>query len=90
MMVEDKGTVAVAVKKARSSSKRKIEQVEQVELEAADMISSVEDNGYYQKGAEAAYFIAEKRGFVGGDPVADWLTAEAELNQQKAAQRNKN
>ena len=27
---------------------------------------------------EAAYFRAERRGFVGGDPVADWLAAEAE------------
>jgi len=29
--------------------------------------------------AEAAYFHAEHRGFVGGDPVADWLAAEAEI-----------
>jgi hypothetical protein len=29
--------------------------------------------------AEAAYFRAERRGFSGGDPVADWLEAEAEV-----------
>jgi hypothetical protein len=29
---------------------------------------------------EAAYFRAEKRGFQGGDPVADWLAAEAEID----------
>ena len=29
--------------------------------------------------AEAAYLRAEKRGFVGGDPVEDWLQAEAEI-----------
>ena len=29
--------------------------------------------------AEAAYYRAERRGFVGGDPIEDWLTAEAEL-----------
>ncbi len=29
--------------------------------------------------AEAAYFHAEHRGFYGGDPVADWLAAEAEI-----------
>lgn len=28
--------------------------------------------------AEAAYFRAERRGFVGGDPVEDWLEAEKE------------
>jgi hypothetical protein len=30
--------------------------------------------------AEAAYFLAEHRGFDGGDPVADWLQAEAEVD----------
>jgi len=28
----------------------------------------------------AAYFHAEHRGFNGGDPVADWLAAEAEID----------
>jgi hypothetical protein len=31
--------------------------------------------------AEAAYFRALSRGFAGGDPVADWLDAEREVNQ---------
>jgi len=30
--------------------------------------------------AEAAYFRAERRGFNGGDPVADWIEAEAEVD----------
>jgi len=30
--------------------------------------------------AEAAYYLAERRGFEGGDPVADWLEAEAEID----------
>lgn len=30
--------------------------------------------------AEAAYFLAEHRGFKGGDPVQDWLAAEAQIN----------
>lgn len=29
---------------------------------------------------EAAYFLAEHRGFEGGDPLQDWLVAEAEIN----------
>lgn len=29
--------------------------------------------------AEAAYFRAERRGFVGGDPVTDWIEAQAEV-----------
>ncbi len=30
--------------------------------------------------ALAAYLMAERRGFVGGDPVQDWLAAEADFD----------
>jgi hypothetical protein len=30
--------------------------------------------------AEAAYYRAQQRGFSGGDPVRDWLEAEAEVS----------
>jgi len=30
--------------------------------------------------AEAAYLRAEQRGFIGGDPVQDWMEAEADLD----------
>ena len=30
--------------------------------------------------AMAAYYIAEHRGFQGGDPQSDWLQAEAEID----------
>lgn len=33
----------------------------------------------YRMVAEAAYFRAEQRGFVGGDPARDWIEAEAEI-----------
>ena len=36
---------------------------------------------------EAAYFRAEARGFVGGDPVEDWLAAEAEIDALVSAAR---
>lgn len=32
--------------------------------------------------AEAAYYRAERRGFQSGDPVADWLAAEADLEER--------
>jgi DUF2934 family protein len=32
--------------------------------------------------AEAAYFRAERRGFSGGDAVADWIEAEAEVEER--------
>jgi hypothetical protein len=35
--------------------------------------------------AEAAYFRAERRGFQGGDPLDDWLQAEAEIDRITAA-----
>lgn len=30
----------------------------------------------------AAYYLAEKRGFRGGDPVADWLASEKDINSR--------
>src|SRR5512147_3006597 len=35
---------------------------------------------------EAAYLRAERRGFVGGDPVTDWLEAEAEIDRRLEAE----
>lgn len=35
----------------------------------------------YRMISEAAYFRAEKRGFVGGDTAQDWLEAEAEIDR---------
>ena len=32
--------------------------------------------------AETAYFLAHDRGFVGGDPVADWIEAERKVDSQ--------
>lgn len=34
----------------------------------------------YRLIAEAAFLKAESRGFVGGDPVVDWLAAEQEID----------
>jgi hypothetical protein len=30
--------------------------------------------------ADAAYYIAQRRGFAAGDPQADWAAAEAEID----------
>ena len=37
--------------------------------------------------SEAAYFLAEKRGFVGGDVAHDWLQAEAEIDAALARKK---
>jgi hypothetical protein len=34
--------------------------------------------------AEAAYYRAEHRDFVGGDPHQDWLAAEADIDARLA------
>lgn len=36
---------------------------------------------------EAAYYRAERRGFAEGDPGADWVAAEAEIDQLLAARK---
>jgi len=38
--------------------------------------------------AEAAYYIAERRGFNGGSPEDDWCQAEAEIAQLLAGTRH--
>jgi hypothetical protein len=35
--------------------------------------------------AETAYFLAQERGFHGGDPVTDWLEAERRVDRQLLA-----
>ena len=42
-----------------------------------------------QRVAEAAYFRAERRGFVGGDPVADWIEAEHEIDAELRSHEHK-
>ena len=37
--------------------------------------------------AEAAYFIAERRGFEAGRELDDWLQAEAEVNRRLGGSR---
>jgi hypothetical protein len=32
--------------------------------------------------AETAYFLAQERGFTGGDPVSDWIEAECRVDRQ--------
>lgn len=42
---------------------------------------------WQQQVAEAAYFRAELRGFVGGSPEQDWFEAENELRRQSQETR---
>ena len=46
------------------------------------MTNNVSADQRRQMIAEAAYFRAEKRGFSGGDSVADWVEAETEVDER--------
>jgi hypothetical protein len=35
---------------------------------------------------EAAYYIAERRAFIGGDPAADWFEAERQVDDRLSGQ----
>ncbi|TCV90396.1 DUF2934 domain-containing protein [Sulfurirhabdus autotrophica] len=48
---------------------------------AAQITNSVTPEERYHMIAEAAYFRAESRGFVSGDPSHDWFEAEAEIER---------
>lgn len=52
----------------------------------ADTTSPVSAKERYQMIAEAAYFRAEQRGFIGGSHEEDWLAAEAEIDQKLKTQ----
>jgi hypothetical protein len=47
--------------------------------------NAVTDDDRHRMIAEAAYFLAEKRGFANGDPVADWTKAEGEIEERLSA-----
>jgi hypothetical protein len=46
----------------------------------AGMLLPVSHEERWRMVAEAAYYIAQRRGFVGGDANADWVAAEAEVD----------
>ncbi len=47
-----------------------------------ELVISVISNEYRKELiGKTAYFLAEKRNFVGGDPEQDWLEAEAEVDR---------
>lgn len=59
-----------------------------VEPESAAPESDVPDDQRHTWIAEAAYYIAERRGFSGGSPEEDWHQAETEIEQLLAGTRH--
>ena len=50
--------------------------------------SSAEPDQLRRMIEEAAYYRAEHRGFRGGDPLQDWLEAEAEIERMMRGKRH--
>jgi hypothetical protein len=48
---------------------------------AAGLMGGVTPEQRYQMICDAAYYRAERRGFIGGNPKQDWLEAELEIDQ---------
>lgn len=58
------------------------------EPESAAAAADVPDDQRRAWVAEAAYYIAERRGFSGGSPDEDWHQAETEIEQMLAGTRH--
>jgi len=50
---------------------------------------SGDGTGRHRRIEEAAYLRAAARGFMGGDPVEDWLLAETEIDAADAAAKRR-
>jgi hypothetical protein len=48
------------------------------------MASDVTEEQRRRMIAEAAYYLAQRRGFAAGDAAADWLAAEAQIDRMLA------
>jgi hypothetical protein len=68
----------IAPRKAAMATRRK------TELPIQSFISPEQRRRYIE---EAAYFIAERKGFKGNDELADWTQAEREIDALLAAGR---
>lgn len=70
------------------TNKRTLAQPNRANREIADLLPRAElsdANARHRRIEEAAYLRAATRGFADGDPVEDWLLAEAEVSAAEAA-----
>ena len=67
-------------KAKHSASVSEVSTLPMAKKRAASSISPVTEDERRGMIAEAAYYLAEQRGFAGGDPHSDWLQAEVQIN----------
>jgi hypothetical protein len=66
-------------KRNKTSTRRARVRAGSVPQAAASDGVAISSEARYQMIAEAAYYRAERRRFLDGDPLQDWLEAEAEV-----------
>lgn len=72
----------ISEKKAPAPRKPKVEKaVEESPRHESPVRVHVTAEERHTMVCNAAYYIAERRGFCGGDPFQDWLEAEREVDQ---------
>jgi CHASE3 domain sensor protein len=75
--------------KSKPVAKSSIATESKLETSTGEKMLSITPEERYRMIAEAAYFHAERRGFISGDTARDWLDAEAEIDrilQKKSGQ----
>lgn len=68
-------------KKAATTKKSGSANKETIKARKTEIQESVALEQRIEMIRKAAYFKAEQRGFVGGDPEQDWLDAETEVDE---------
>lgn len=80
-----KASAKTSVKAAATKAKAPVPPVPKAEPSIARPIVSSEQRRHYVE--VAAYYIAERHGFMPGRHLADWAAAEAEIDRLLAAGR---
>lgn len=75
--------VAPAAKPAKAPAKPRAKRSESAASAVSNAIQLTPEERH-RVVAEAAYFIAERRGFAGGSSIGDWLQAEADIDRMLA------
>jgi len=71
---------------AKAKPKAPAKKARKSKTSAADSTPSQDSAEQRMMIAEAAYFIAEHRGFVAGDELNDWLQAERDIQSSMLQQ----
>jgi len=82
--VSDKTSKAKTTRKktteAKTSPKKTISKKSNTKKEPAKSTTVISIEQRHAMIETAAYLLAEKRGFCGGDPAQDWLNAESDID----------